>query len=279
MRALSPEQREALAEPATMLATCWRITRTDGVIVRMVDFDVQVVVEGQTYAPNGSTERTAVTLSDGLSPDNLDIRGVLSSTLITEDDLDLGRYDYASVEIFIAFANIDLPPIPLAAGRFGEIQIDNGAYTAELNGLTHALQTTIGELTTPTCRANFADSRCQASLATWRHTYTLASVGDARTLTLTGPSLLPAGTYKNGLVEIMDGPADGLSMEVKSHSGLGLTLYLPLAILPEAGDTVRVTAGCDKTRGTCRDVFANVINFQGEPDIPGVDALLAPGVG
>jgi uncharacterized phage protein (TIGR02218 family) len=279
MRSLSPEQREALSSPATMLATCWRITRTDGEVLRMADADVEIVVDAQTYAPNGSTERTAVTLSDGLSPDNLDIRGVLNSALITDDDLELGRYDYAQVDVFLAFANLDLPPISLAQGKFGEIEMDNGAYTAEINGLTHALQTTIGEVTTPTCRATFGDGRCLASLSTWRHTYTLAGVSDARTLTLTGPSLLPAGTYKNGLIEMMDGPAEGLSMEIRAHSGLGLTLYLPLAVLPEAGDTLRVTAGCDKTRSTCRDVFENVINFQGEPDVPGVDALFAPGIG
>ena len=49
-------------------------------------------------------------------------------------------------------------------------------------------------------------------------------------------------------------------------------------MLPVAGNTVRVTAGCDKSLATCRDVFANVINFQGEPHVPGIDALAAPEV-
>ena len=31
------------------------------------------------------------------------------------------------------------------------------------------------------------------------------------------------------------------------------------------------TAGCDKRRETCRDKFANILNFQGFPFMPGSD--------
>lgn len=279
-RALSLAHKEALADPATILATIWRLTRTDGVVLRLTDLDVPLQSDGYAHLPNGSTERTSVRLGTGLGAGNLDIRGLFSSDQITEDDLRLGRYDHASLLVSIAFANRDLPSIPLAKGRFGEVSIDNGQYQVEINDLAQALQASIGEATSAACRADFADGRCQASLATWRATYTLASVPDARTLVLTGPSALPAGTYVNGLVEVMDGPAAGWRMEVRSWNAgtLTLGLYLPLSVLPAAGATVRVTAGCDKSRATCKAVFGNVINFQGEPDVPGIDALAAPEV-
>ncbi len=35
-----------------------------------------------------------------------------------------------------------------------------------------------------------------------------------------------------------------------------------------------IIAGCDKTRETCQSKFTNIINFRGEPDVPGVDKLL-----
>ena len=71
-------------------------------------------------------------------------------------------------------------------------------------------------LSSAACLASFGDSRCGASLATWRDTYTLASVTDARTLVLTGPNeLTGAATYANGLIEVMDGPAAGWQMEVR----------------------------------------------------------------
>jgi uncharacterized phage protein (TIGR02218 family) len=38
-----------------------------------------------------------------------------------------------------------------------------------------------------------------------------------------------------------------------------------------AGDTFSITAGCDKSFSTCRDRFANILNFRGFPHIPGND--------
>ena len=47
-----------------------------------------------------------------------------------------------------------------------------------------------------------------------------------------------------------------------------------------AGDLVRLEAGCDKRMETCRLKFANILNFQGFPDIPGEDWVMAyPGRG
>lgn len=280
MKNLSGGQLAALADAGTALATIWQITRTDAVVLQLTDLDVELDVEGDTYLPGGSTERTSIKLSDGLAADNLDISGIVASDLIADADLRAGLYDYAEVLVGLAFVGEALPPIWLGSGTMGEVQLDNGGYTVAFNGLTQALAAAIGEATSPNCRADFGDARCQASLTTWRHTYTLASVTDARTLVLTGPSLLAgAETYAGGVLEVMSGPAVGLRMEVKTLATLTLGLYLPLATLPEAGDTVRVTVGCDKLRATCRGVFANIINFQGEPDVPGIDALAAPPVG
>ena len=40
------------------------------------------------------------------------------------------------------------------------------------------------------------------------------------------------------------------------------------------GDTFRVTAGCDKTHGTCRKKFENALNFRGFPHMPGNDFII-----
>jgi uncharacterized phage protein (TIGR02218 family) len=43
------------------------------------------------------------------------------------------------------------------------------------------------------------------------------------------------------------------------------------AVLP--GDRAELTQGCDRRFSTCRDRFANAVNFQGEPHLPGNDLL------
>ena len=40
-------------------------------------------------------------------------------------------------------------------------------------------------------------------------------------------------------------------------------------------DAFTVTAGCDKRFATCRDRFANGVNFRGFPQIPGNDFVIS----
>ena len=39
------------------------------------------------------------------------------------------------------------------------------------------------------------------------------------------------------------------------------------------GARVMLTQGCNKNFATCRDRFANAVNFRGEPYLPGNDLL------
>jgi uncharacterized phage protein (TIGR02218 family) len=41
------------------------------------------------------------------------------------------------------------------------------------------------------------------------------------------------------------------------------------------GDQVRLVAGCDKTPETCHARFGNILNFRGEPHIPGNDKVFS----
>jgi len=71
------------------------------------------------------------------------------------------------------------------------------------------------------------------------------------------------------------GNNSGLTMEIKDWDAASstITLYLPMGLTITAGDKIRLYPGCDKRLATCRDKFSNVINFRGEPHIPGVDAF------
>jgi len=88
-------------------------------------------------------------------------------------------------------------------------------------------------------------------------------------------TLLPASEYyQNGLVTWLTGLNTGLKMEVKRYAIGSLELFEAMPYTVAMGDTYTVSAGCDKQLSTCRDRFANVINFRGEPHLPGNDALM-----
>ena len=42
---------------------------------------------------------------------------------------------------------------------------------------------------------------------------------------------------------------------------------------PAPGDLVEIVQGCDKMLATCGGRFGNVLNFRGEPHLPGIDLL------
>jgi uncharacterized phage protein (TIGR02218 family) len=63
-------------------------------------------------------------------------------------------------------------------------------------------------------------------------------------------------------------------MEVKEFSSKQVVLALPMGKSIQVGDGFKIIAGCDKTHETCQAKFNNILNFRGEPYVPGVDALL-----
>jgi uncharacterized phage protein (TIGR02218 family) len=54
-----------------------------------------------------------------------------------------------------------------------------------------------------------------------------------------------------------------------------IELWEPVRATVEAGDLIRLEAGCDKRVETCRQKFANLMNFRGFPFVPGEDWLVA----
>jgi hypothetical protein len=84
------------------------------------------------------------------------------------------------------------------------------------------------------------------------------------------------GYMNNGVLTWTSGLNSGVSIEVKnyyqSNSYIGLFLSMKQAI--QVGDTFTLTPGCDKRRETCYFKFNNMQNFRGEPDMPGIDAVL-----
>lgn len=85
------------------------------------------------------------------------------------------------------------------------------------------------------------------------------------------------GWFAGGVLTWETGANAGRSIEVKDWTqGSGrIELFLPMGYAIESGDAFRVHPGCDKRLDTCIDRFANVLNFRGEPYVPGQDAMMS----
>jgi uncharacterized phage protein (TIGR02218 family) len=204
--------------------------------------------------------------------DNLDLEGVLSDDAITELDLMAGLWDFAEVRIFQVNRADTTQQIKQRKGWLGEVTIKDGSFMVELRGLAQVLQSSVGQLYSAACRASFGDTRCGIVLGTWTDSDSVTSVTSPRLFASSG--LVAADDYYiGGVVTFTSGLNTGLSMEVKAYTVGVVTLQQPMPYAIAAADTFDIYPGCDKTLATCRDTYSNVVNFRGEPYVPGIDDI------
>ncbi len=215
------------------------------------------------------------TESVGLSVDNLEVTGALSSAGLTDDDLAAGRYDDAKVEIYrVNWADPE-QCVLMRSGSIGEVKRSGAAFAAEVRGLSHYLQQPKGRLLQLGCDADLGDTRCGIDLEdpAYRGTATIAEALSARRFRVTGLDAFANDFFTRGLARFTSGPAADTKMEVKAHiktaAAVIIELWTPAEGPPVVGNAFTVTAGCDKRFQTCKAKFSNSANFRGFPAMPG----------
>lgn len=273
MRPASDELTTHLASEVTTLAICWKITRRDNRVLGFTSHDSDITYDSVIYKASSGFTPSAVADNAELAVDNLDIEGVLDSSAITETDLHAGLYDYAQIDVFMVnYNDLTQGQLMLRSGWLGEVRYTRNRFVAEVRGLMQNLSQTIGELYSPSCRAQFGDSRCGVSLVSYTVTGSLTTVTDNQTFSDSGRSE-EDGYFGQGKITFVSGNNSGVSMEVKEFEDGKMTLVFPLPFDVQVGDSYSLHACCDKSFETCIASFDNAVNFRGEPHIPGLDKM------
>lgn len=277
MKTISPALQAHLDSGITTLCWCWRLTRKDGVAQGFTDHDRDLTLDGTLFEASAGFTASDITDSLGLSVDNLEVTGAISSASLGEDDLSAGRYDDAAVEIFRVNWQDPAQRVLMRTGSLGEVRRAGNAFSAEVRGLAHYLQQPKGRLYQYTCDANVGDERCglNLDLPAYKGTAAIASVISPRKFKITGVDGFETGFFTRGLASFTSGPSAGLKIEIKAHvktaASVTIELWSDAQGPPVAGNMLTLTAGCDKRIDTCRARFANAVNFRGFPDMPGND--------
>lgn len=265
----------------TTLCRAWAITRTDGLRFGFTDHDCRLDFDGLEFRADTGLSALALTQSTGLSIDNSEAIGALSDASVTEEDIDAGRFDSAEVQAWLVnWANPEERWLQFR-GYIGEIRRAGGAFQAELRGLTEALNRPLGRVYQKPCTAVLGDGSCGFDLSTpgYRTDVVVQDVAEARRFSWSALEGFAQGWFERGRLDVIDGNAAGLWGLIKFDRTFETTrvieLWEPIRGRIEAGDTVRLSAGCDHRFDTCRFKFNNLLNFQGFPDVPGEDWLMA----
>lgn len=270
-----------LASGATTVARCWRLRRSDGMVLGFTDHDRDLAFEGTEFRAGAGLSARALSQTTGLAVDNTEAAGALSAAGITEADILAGRYDGAWVEAWLVNWAAPQERLLQFRGTLGEVVQAGGAFQAELRGLTELLNQPQGLAYQRPCAAVLGDARCRVDL-------TLSGYHEEREVEQIEAGLLLrfadfAGFadrwFERGRLVVVSGAAAGLTGVVKNDrlSGQARLIELWSAIRAPlvAGDRVRLEAGCDRRAETCRLKFANFNNFRGFPHLPGEDWLTA----
>jgi len=278
MREVPTELARHLMTGATTLCWCWRLTRKDGMHLGFTDHDRNLEVENTTFEAAAGFTASEMKQSLGLSVDNLDVTGALSSGRLTEADLAAGLYDDAKVEVFRVNWQRPDQHVLMRVGSLGEVRRAGTSFSAEVRGLAHYLQQPKGRLFQYACDADVGDERCGVDLSSssYRGEGTLITARDERVLSVEGLGSFESDWFTRGLLTFTSGPAKGQAVEIKRHARRSngeviIELWHPARAPLVAGQTLVVTAGCDKLIETCRNKFQNAINHRGFPHMPGND--------
>jgi uncharacterized phage protein (TIGR02218 family) len=264
----------------TTRARAWALARRDGRTLGFTDHDQDLSFDGVVFRADTGMTAKALMQTTGLSVDNTEAAGALSSAGLTEADILAGRYDAAELRIWEVDWTDATERRLLFRGTLGEITRAGGAFRAELCGLSQPLARSAGRVFGPLCPAVLGDGQCRfdRSLPEFCDDATLLAVeGSGAVLYLPALAAFTSGWFAHGRVVFSDGAAAGLQSLVRRDLPSGdarrVELWVAPGAAPAPGDGVRIEAGCDKRFDTCRTKFGNQLNFRGFPHVPTEDWL------
>ncbi len=276
-------------------ALLWAIEKRDGTFIRGTEHDRAITIpdiadangaEG-TYSAMAQITASQLRQTSDLSVDNLEVQGAMPSSPLSRvdvnrEDLEAGLLRNAPFQLWLCnWADPSMGAGLVKRGYLGDIQRDtDGAYTTEARGLLQTLQQTIGRTYSVDCAVRqFGDEECKVDVAALTVTGTVTSVATRRRFNATLTGGRDAGYFRLGTLTFQTGDNAGYAREVKRDDEDDVAGHIsvwdqfPAAV--EVGDTFTLAPDCDRLLTTCRDKYANLLNFRGYGIfVEGIDAMM-----
>jgi uncharacterized phage protein (TIGR02218 family) len=257
----------------TSLVYGWRLERSDGVTLGFTSHDQNVVHDGVLLQASPGLKPTTVVESLGLENDGLDVHGALTSDAIRAEDLAVGRWDGAYLEIFLFdWQDLAAERRLLACGELGSISYSTDAFEAEFLGLKTVFDRAVAPQTSPSCRAGFCDAACGLNRQKYLHKCHLVRTEEQRLMVETA-SPFAENIFAYGQLRVLGGDNCGRSFDIIGSGADYVELPRSQMGGIAPGTRVEIFEGCDKQIATCAVRFGNAVNFRGEPYLPGNDLL------
>jgi len=278
MKVFSSSFTENIKSPVPALNTAALITRVDGLQIGFTDSDQSLIIDGVEYSAEFGIQPTKLAGSADLNVDNTEISSVysLESDRVNSQDIKNRLYDLAVLQIFTY--NPDDPPSTLAEdppnynlifdGYVGQISRSDRQWSFTASSKSYKLSQKAGEVTSQLCRYTLGDARCTVNLTSFTNSHTVSAIVTGTRTRFTANNVQSDGYYSGGLIVWLTGANAGFKTEPSGYTSGQFFLYEKTPNAIAIGDTFTAIRGCNKDTD-CKQVFDNMVNYQGFPDVRG----------
>ena len=251
------------------------------------------------FSPLGGFQRSAISFTEDLDAPNVDLTFEVnagetnpvapsypyySSSPLLLFDILRGKYRDCFYRIYVGLPRFpSLGAVELTEGYFGDNQLSRSTFKVVGDGRIIKIQTANPVLTSPNCRNDLGDVKCQIDLNSLKFSSTiiewsadllllqfLDSFPNNPTVVAGSPftGQIPAA-YSIGKITFRTGANAGRTYDVKARGAgtNGVSLWSPLIYTPAIGDEVDLYPGCNRTITMCQ-AYKNVMHMQAEPFLP-----------
>ncbi|WP_018996590.1 DUF2163 domain-containing protein [Hirschia maritima] len=271
MKIIEEEFAARLKSGVVTTCLCWEFTRQDGQKFGATDHDEMLQIDDVEFEPDRALANLEFVTNAGLAPGHVSGDGALSATFLNQEDLTLGKWDGAEVKVWRVDWNAPEHRIHVWSGYLGEVKYSDRVFNAELVSLKSRLERRIGRVYARQCDAALGEKRCGVDLKdeAFGISTVISEVIALDRFRIDGLTGFHSGWFSNGMMK----SADGRVLRITVHEGNYVKLEREIELSPL--DEVQLVAGCNKTFETCKSKFSNVLNFQGFPYLPGMDAVIS----
>ncbi|WP_426267865.1 DUF2163 domain-containing protein [Sphingomonas sp. LHG3443-2] len=248
----------------------WVFQRADGIGFATTSHDKQQQIGSMTLEANMDLRPSELMLTDQMYGSTFELSGGLSSPALTVGDLLAGRWNGAAVQLLASDWAEGGETIPICAGELGRVAVEAGKFSMAVEVLPPATRLPPCIQTSPECRAVLGDRQCRIDMRKRRKRINVVASDDVE-ITIDAPD---NEEFALGRLRWISGANCGTEQIIISADGAKLRLQDAPQFLVKAGDQAVVRQGCDGRRATCSERFSNILNFRGEPDLPGSEILL-----
>ncbi|WLA80277.1 baseplate hub domain-containing protein [Bradyrhizobium elkanii] len=249
------------------------ITRRDGTIIRIAESDEPIDIDGDVFSVVPGLQISAVKhTANGEMPSCQIVAIHQLGGLFDTQDLDIGLFDAATVQIYIVDrSNLSRKGLHFT-GAFANITYSrDNTVSFDVKGPAVNAKILMMQKRSPMCRTDLFSVLCGADKNAYDVSTTVASIVNQFKFTVTGSLPQPDGYFNQGVGVTSNGVAFEIGNWAQDTQTI--TAYSPCDRLLAVGVSVTLYPGCDKTLGVngCAK-FGRQLSFQGEPHFLGTAA-------